>query len=108
MQRTAGCRVRDALRNHRRFVGESASPGVIPERSRSAGPVTAEDRRRWLEELVARLPEKYAEVVRLCGFEELSCVEAASRLGLEPDTVRKRYEVARQALARRLGSAEGA
>jgi RNA polymerase sigma factor (sigma-70 family) len=109
VQRIAGCRARDAARNHRRLVGESAGPaanGARVDRPRSMGPITAEDRRRWLEELVARLPEKYAAVVRLCGFEELSYVEAARRLGLEPDTVRKRYEAARAALARRLGSAE--
>lgn len=109
VQRTAGCRVRDVARNNGRLIGESAGPaadGTPADRPRSVGPVTAEDRRRWLEELVARLPEKYAAVVRLCAFEELSCVEAARRLGLEPDTVRKRYEVARAALARHLGNAE--
>ena len=108
VRRTANLRVKDALRNHQDLVGESAVDlaQTPAERSRSTGPITAEDRRRWLEELVARLPEKYAAVVRLCAFEQLTCVEVAARLKLEPDTVRKRYEVARQALARRLGSSE--
>ncbi len=104
VQRTAACRARDAARNHRALAGESAvpAPGGPASPPRSVGAITAADRRRWLEELVARLPEMYAVVVRLCAFEELSCVEAAARLGLEPDAVRKRYEVARHALARRL------
>jgi RNA polymerase sigma factor (sigma-70 family) len=106
VQRTAECRVRDAARNHGALRGASASPtraAELPERQRSVGAVTAEDRRRFLEKLVARLPPKYADVVRLCGLEQLSFVEAARALGLESDTVRKRYEVACQALARRLG-----
>lgn len=108
-QRTASCRVRDAARNHRALHGESVSPHGAAERAereRSVGAVTAEDRRRFLEELVARLPPKYADALRLCGLEELSFVEAARTLGLEPDTVRKRYDVARNALARRLKGRE--
>ena len=107
VRRTTGFRMKDAWRSQQNLIGESADLARTPaERSPSTGPITAKDRRRWLEELVARLPEKYAVVVRLCGFEQLSCSEAAARLKLEPDTVRKRYEVARQALARRLGSGE--
>jgi RNA polymerase sigma factor (sigma-70 family) len=110
VHRTAGCRVRDAVRNHRRLQGESVFRGrpERPELSASVGAVTAADRRRFLEELVARLPAKYAEVVRLCGFEEITCAEAARVLGLDPDTVRKRYEVARRALARRLSGRDDA
>jgi RNA polymerase sigma factor (sigma-70 family) len=110
LYRTAGLRVQDAVRKHERQVGESVAPGSPASQRESSegdfsmGAVTSADYRRWIHELVARLPEKYAEVVRLCAFEELSCVEAARRLKLEPDTVRKRYEVARQALDRRLSS----
>lgn len=105
VQRTASCRVRDAARNHGALLGESASPrgeAERPERRGSVGEVTAEDRRRLLEALVARLQPKYADVVRLCGLEQRSFVEAGRALGLEPDTVRKRYETALKALARRL------
>jgi len=109
LYRTAQLRVKDAARKHDRQLGESVVPDLagVPggmEHDPSMGAVTAADYRRWIHELVSRLPRKYAEVVRLCGFEELSCVEAARRLQLEPDTVRKRYEVARQALDRRLAS----
>lgn len=102
--RTASLRVRDAVRNHHRLTGESNLRVNLSaaNRSRSMGSITARDRRRWLEQLVARLPERYAQVVRLCGLEELSCMEAARQLGLQPDVVRKRYETARRALARRL------
>ena len=107
LYRTAGLRVKDAARKHRRQLGESVAPEAPPsnrERAASMGAVTAADYQRWIHELVSRLPARYAEVVRMCAFEELSCVEAARRLKLEPDTVRKRYEVARQALDRRLSS----
>jgi len=109
LRRIAACRVRDALRNHQRLVGESAvdlAAGPARAPTESTGPITAADRRRFLEELVERLPEKYADAVRLCGLEGFSCVEAGAHLGLEADTVRKRYETARQALARRLGNRE--
>jgi len=104
VQRTASLRLTDAARRHGRLVGESVGPGAgsVDDVRPSEGSVTNADRRQWLEQLVARLPEKYAVVVRLCAFEELSCVEAAQQLGLEPDTVRKRYEHARSELERRL------
>lgn len=106
LHRTARLRVSDAARNHRRRLGESVVVGAFsrPLEPPAMGTVTGRDYQGWVEELVARLPEKYGEVVRLCGFEGLTCVEAAHRLGLEPDTVRKRYEAARKALDRRLAS----
>jgi len=102
LQQKARWRVRDVVRNHRRDRGESALPagGVAPPSpSPSTGPVTLGDERRWLRELVARLPEHYASVVRLCGLEGRSYADAGETLGLAPDTVRKRYERARQRLA---------
>lgn len=105
IRRTARFRALDAARNRRRDRGESALPGSRPNPTAdrpSMGTVTAEDHRRWLSELVARLPDRYAEVVRLCAFEGLSYVEAARQLDLRADTVRKRYEAARQALDRKL------
>ena len=101
--RTARSRIVDAVRGHGRDLGESVaaegSPRAVHERS---SVVTREDSRRWVRELVARLPERYGRVVQLCALEGLSYAEAGQRLGLEPDTVRKRYERARAALKSRL------
>jgi RNA polymerase sigma-70 factor (ECF subfamily) len=100
--RTANSRILDALNKRDRDVGESAVPEHARERAQafaSTGSVTREDDRRWLHEFVARLPEEYREVVRMCALEELSYVEAARRLGMSSDTVRKRYNRARALLA---------
>ena len=51
---------------------------------------------------MAHLPDKYAEVVRLCALDEMTFVEAGQVLGLGADTVRKRYERAREVLERKL------
>jgi len=105
IHRTAGFRVKDALRRHQHDIGESARPAgtELPAGRRSSiGPVTRADDRRWLEALVAHLPPKYADVVRLCALEGRTSSDAARRLGLRDDTVRKRYELARKALNRKL------
>ena len=84
-----------------------ATPGALRERSAgsdSRGSVTREDTVRWVHDLVEHLPEKYAQVVRLCALEELTFVEAGQRLGLAADTVRKRYERAREVLERKLSA----
>ena len=104
VHRTAGFRVTDALRRHRVHFGESVCPSMLGEpggNTPSTGPVTRADDRRWLEALIARLPPKYADVVRLCALEGLSSDEAARELGLRNVTVRKRYETARKALNRK-------
>jgi len=102
--RTADLRVRDAWRRHRGMVGESAVPAGRPSPvDAHTGEVTAQDERRWLRALVAQLPPRYAEVVRLCALEGLAPETVAERLGLSRDTVYKRYEKAREALRRRFG-----
>lgn len=102
--RTADLRVRDAWRRHREMVGESAAPTDRPAAAEArAGEVTTADERRWLQALVAQLPPRYAEVVRLCALEGLAPETVAGRLGLTRDTVYKRYEKARAALRRRFG-----
>jgi RNA polymerase sigma factor (sigma-70 family) len=102
--RTTGLRVRDTWRRHRELVGESAAPAghrhVVEE---NTGAVTSDDELRWLQALVAQLPHRYAEVVRLCALEGHTPEAVARRLGLTRDTVYKRYEKARAALRRRFG-----
>lgn len=51
---------------------------------------------------VAELPEKYREVVALCGFEEMTYVEAADVLGVPVGTVCSRMNVALTKLRRAL------
>ena len=114
LHNTARSRVRDAARRHRHRTGESVLPESDrePRRARDADPsmgtVTRGDARRWLAELVARLPERYAEPVRLIGLQGLSFAEAGAALGLSPDTVRKRYQRARDALRERLAHRDDA
>ena len=104
LYQTARSRIRDAVRKHRRDVGESVytTSGPLEDETPSVGTVTRSDTHRWLTELVTRLPQKYAETVRLIGLEGLTYAEAGARLQLEPETVRKRYARARDALRSRL------
>ena len=102
---TAKQRIRDAARRHRRSMGESLLEGSDafhePDRG-SSGAVTRADTRRWLEELVARLPAAYADPVRLIALDGLTFAEAGRALDLDPETVRKRYERARDRLRARM------
>ena len=106
--RTARSRIRDAVRRHARRSGESYAPelerrgGPGTSLEESWGRVTLADTRRWLEGLVARLPERYAHPVRMVGLQGLSYDEAAEVLGVERETVRKRYERARDSLRARI------
>ena len=107
VHRTALRRVQDAGRKNKRERGESVlfrEDAVLPVDPLSAGPVTREDERRWLLDLVACLPAPYDEVVRLLAIEGLDSEAASERLGISVDLVRKRYERARRSLARRVES----
>ena len=97
-------RVRDVVRNNRRHAGESALGApldkVAPADPHGIGIVTGADERRFIEELVRRLPDGYAAVVRCCGLEGMSYAEAARHLEMSDDTVRDRYLWARDRIAR--------
>lgn len=106
--RIARSRLWDALRRHGNERGESwASSGAEPRAaSASTHTVTRSDERRFLRELVTRLSKDQGTAVRLCGIEGCTYAEAGALLGLEPDTVRKRYHAGLLALRRLLGARE--
>lgn len=83
-------------RRARGFVGPSQvamDQGPV-ERAVSTltrGPVTRADDRRWLEEKIARLDDRYAEVLRL-HLEGKNIAEIADEMGLLEDAARKRHK----------------
>ena len=77
-------------RKHERRVAEMASRSDVQDESPGIGPVLCEE--------VAKLPEKYREVVVLCCFEGNSYEAAARRLGRPIGTVKVRLSRA-QAVA---------
>ena len=62
------------------------------------GSVTHGDDRRKLLELVDRLPEELAQVIRLCDIEGRAPVEAAAVVGISAGNVRVRLHRARAQL----------
>lgn len=100
--RTATNRIRDHARKFQRHEGSSAVPAGKREEGFETHSVSHRERRTLIEELLERLPEEYRDIVRLCGLEEMSYAEAARRLGLKQDTVRKRFERASATLKKRL------
>ena len=114
LKRTATSRILDHALKHGGDQGESIlgrdadldDDGPPRPRARAApqpttGPVTRADDLRWLRERMASLPEHYRAVAQLVAFDRLTYEEAATELGLETDTVRRRYGRLRKALERR-------
>ncbi len=81
-------------RKHERRAAEMASRSDVQDESPGLGPVLCEE--------VAKLPEKYREVVVLCCFEGNSYQAAAQRLGRPIGTVKVRLSRARRLLLDRL------
>lgn len=63
----------------------------------------ANERRRWLVEAVAALPDRDREVIALRYFADLSEAETASALGCPPGTVKSRLSRALSRLRATLG-----
>lgn len=57
-----------------------------------------EDIKAFLDEEVARLPQKFRAVVVACYLQHMSYDEAAAQLNISPDTVRGRLDTARKRL----------
>jgi RNA polymerase sigma factor (sigma-70 family) len=100
--RTAGSRIKDLARKFQRHAGISVIPVGSKEAGVSQHSVSRHESQELMRGLVDRLPDEYREIVRLCGLEEMSYVEASRRLDMSEDTVRKRYERAREVLAKKL------
>ncbi len=105
LMRSANTRIVDVVRRHSREVGHSGfSAPAVGRRCSSVGSVTRADQARWLRALVHRLPEPYRSTIQYCALEGRSFVEAGELLGLEPDTVRKRYNRAKQLLSAKIAA----
>ena len=80
---------------------------VQPTQPTPFAAVAASETERLLEQAIAALPLHYREVVLLCGIERLAPSEAASVLGLEPATARKRLARARAMIRASLTESDG-
>jgi RNA polymerase sigma-70 factor, ECF subfamily len=103
---------RRVARDHRPAGRVQAVPAdrleALPEASWSAQEVTAEelDLARLLERLLARLHPEKREAFILVEVEEMTIVEAADALGVNPNTVYSRLRAARSELEQSLARME--
>lgn len=74
----------------------------LADRSRTIAQEEDEERRRVIEEEIARLPEALRLPVIMCYLQGLTNVQAASRIGCPKGTVASRLSRARSRLRRRL------
>jgi RNA polymerase sigma factor (sigma-70 family) len=90
---------RKAAARRRRHEGQAAEPRPAPDPARAAD---WQEVQAALDEEVRRLPAVYREPFVLCCLENVSCAEAARRLGQKEGTVWSRLARARQRLRDRL------
>lgn len=92
----------NAARHHHGESAAGAGPSQAPSPAGTTGPVTRADEVVWLRTLLARLPAKYADVVRL-RLEGLAFDAIGRRLGIQEAAARQRYARVLQALRERSG-----
>lgn len=76
---------------HPHFADDFVERGLDPEEE-----YARQESSRVVRELIAGLPLKYREVVRLCKIEELKTSEAAGHLGVRVGTIKARMHRARR------------
>lgn len=97
---------RDAERQVRLATAAELLTPAIGQPSPSAEVADAEEAQRVCAE-IDRLPEDYAELLRLVHRDGLSIADAGTRLGRSADAARKLYGRALARLANRLGGTPG-
>ncbi len=85
-----------------------APPVDFPAPENFFSELDAADRREWVQEALAKLPDKQRVPLVLYHFEDLSYEEIAARLGVSLSKVKTDILRARQALAQHLTRAPGA
>ena len=80
-----------------RYVDRRVTPEMLPDAS---GEASDEDRRLFAA--VQSLPGKYREVVLLRYYQDMDASEIAASLGINPSSVYRRLEKARQSLKKTL------
>ncbi|MEE9392718.1 MAG: sigma-70 family RNA polymerase sigma factor [Planctomycetota bacterium] len=97
-------KIADVMKKGTREGGESLlPPGEVPLPADSVGPITRADERRWTQEQIASLADKYAIVLRHYYVEGASVVQISKSLGLSEDAVKQRLSRGRNQLKERLG-----
>jgi len=93
---------RTALEARRARAKRRAKEAAAACRLEAAEAVAANDLATVLDEELARLPDKYRQVILLCDVEAKGRTEAAGQLGCPEGTVASRLARARHLLAKRL------